>query len=412
MERILRASPVVGILLLAGCATHSHAVAPEAARFSQGKFVASFWVTPPTDQSSYQELAGAGFNLVVGGPNQPEEIRQQLDICEKVGLPAIVPVDKRSWENVVEDHPALAGYLWWDEPPANAFPKLAEDVAEMHRRRPGKLLLINLLPNYAVPGQWGTPTYGEYVRRFVDEVKPEVLCMDHYPRFRPDEPDGRDGYCANLQVMRTESLRAGIPFWNFFNTMPYGPHTDPTEAQLRWQIYAALAYGAKGVLYFCYQTPGGDEFPKGGAIIGRDGRRTRHYNEAKRLNSELEHLGPTLMALTSTRTLRVGPTDDPATVLVGGPIRNLSGAADDPKPDYLVGEFVHRDGRRAVLLQNYRFAYSAWPTVEFDAAPGEVLEVDKASGRSEPVHDASPDLAGLQVSLDAGEGRLFLLPAK
>ena len=62
-----------------------------------------------------------------------------------------------------------------------------------------------------------------------------------------------------------------IPFWNFFNIMPYGPHTDPTEAQVRWQVNASLIYGAKGLLYFCYFTPGGDEFPKGGAIIGQDG---------------------------------------------------------------------------------------------------------------------------------------------
>ena len=85
--------------------------------------------------------------------------------------------------------------------------------------------------------------------------------MDHYQRFSP-EADGRDGYCQNLEVMREQSLAAGVPFWNFFNTMPYGSHTDPTEAQLRWQINASLAYGAKGVMYFCYWTPGGAEFPK------------------------------------------------------------------------------------------------------------------------------------------------------
>jgi hypothetical protein len=234
--------------------------------------------------------------------------------------------------------------------------------------------------------------------------------MDHYPIFRPSEGDGRDGYCRNLAVMRGESLRAAIPFWNFFNTMPYGPHTDPTEAQLRWQIYASVAYGAKGVLYFCYYTPAGGEFPKGGAIIARDGRRTRHYEQAKRLNAELKNLGPTLMKLTSTRTLRIQPDTDVAPALAGGPIRNLRGTPGDPKPDYLVGEFVHDDGRRAVLVQNYHFAYCAWPTVDFDAPADTVVEVDKESGREHPVRDDSPDIEGVQVSLDAGEGRLFLLP--
>jgi hypothetical protein len=63
--------------------------------------------------------------------------------------------------------------------------------------------------------------------------------------------------------MRRESLAAGVPFWNFFNCMPFGPHSDPTEDQIRWQIYTSIAYGAKGVLYFCYWTPRGRRVSQG-----------------------------------------------------------------------------------------------------------------------------------------------------
>src|SRR5690606_17905077 len=148
---------------------------------------------------------------------------------------------------------------------------------------------------------------------------------------------------------------------------PYGPHTDPTEAQVRWQVFASLAYGAKGVLYFCYWTPAGGEFPKGGAIIGRDGKRTRHYDEAKRINAAVKNLGPTLMNLTSTAVTRVTPGSDAKALLAGSPLRDLIPADVDPPNDYLAGAFKHADGRRAVLLMNYRYALSAWPTVVFDA---------------------------------------------
>ena len=40
--------------------------------------------------------------------------------------------------------------------------------------------------------------------------------------------------------------------WLPQNTMPFAGHSDPTEAQLAWQIFTSLAYGAKGILYFCY----------------------------------------------------------------------------------------------------------------------------------------------------------------
>ncbi len=417
MKRIL--SPwITGIvvfccLCLGGCAS-SIANSVTQTGFVQDRFLISFWVHPPVDggfEDCYREIADAGFNVVLGGPKTAEEIRNQLDVCRKLGLKAIVSAPKPGMENLAADHPALWGYLWHDEPSASLFYELAKDVQKVRDLRPGQFLLINLLPNYASAGHLGASTYDEYVQRFADEVKPDVLCMDHYPIFKPDA-DGRKGYCTNLAVMRRESLRAGIPFWNFFNTMPYGPHTDPTEAQLRWQIYASVAYGAKGVLYFCYYTPGGGEFPKGGAIIARDGRKTRHYEQARRLNTELKNLGPTLMKLTSTRTVRIKPDNDPAPVLAGGPLRNLLRSPEDPMPDYLAGEFVHQDGRRAVMLQNYHFAYCAWPTVEFDAPANKVVEIDKASGCEVPVRDESPDMAGIQISLDAGEGRLFLLPAR
>jgi hypothetical protein len=63
-----------------------------------------------------------------------------------------------------------------------------------------------------------------------------------------------------------------------------------------------------------------------------------------------------------------------------------------------------------VILMNYRFAYSAWPTVEFADDLAEVREVDRRSGREIPVADDSPAMAGLQLSFRAGGARLFLLP--
>jgi hypothetical protein len=309
-------------------------------------------------------------------------------------------------------HPACIGYMLRDEPPTGEFPKLARQIADLRQARPGRLGYVNMLPNYAIPKQTGAPSYDEYAERFAAEMNVDVLCMDHYPHFRPDTPDGRGLYCQNLAVMRNVSLKHGIPYWNFFNIMPFGTQTDPTADQVRWQIYATLTYGAKGVLYFCYYTPLSAEFPKGGAIIGRDGRRTRHYEQARQLNAELKNLGPTLMQLTSTGVRRVVVGDARTTTIPHCPVRALARAPEDPPLDLLAGTFRHADGRRAVMLQNYQFAYTAWPTVEFDAPAGNVLEVSKTDGQARPVIDDSPDMPGLQISLDAGEGRLFLLPAK
>ncbi len=407
----IAAALVVGLVFMAT----AHATSEAKPRFTQTEFAIGFWVDPPLDERAderYQEIAEANFTLVIGGfgANTLEKAEQQLALCEKYGLNAIVMLPGVTDMDTLPEGPACWGYCLRDEPGADEFPHLRTQVDAVRVARPGRLGYINLFPSYASPwGQLGTETYEEYVRQFMEVVDPDVLCMDHYPVFKPDR-DGRDGYCEDLDVIRRHALEHDIPFWNFFNAMPYGPHTDPTESQMRWQIYASLAYGAKGVLYFCYYTPAGDEFPKGGALITRDDQRTSKWYAARRLNEQLKHLGPTLMQLTSTGVYRVTPDDDPAEQLRGSPVRTLKRASVDPPHDYLVGAFEHADGRRAVMLMNYRFAYAAWPTVEFDAPHEHVRFLNPWTGEEEPLTDASPAMEGLQVSLQDGEGKLFLLP--
>jgi len=406
----LRTATALACILLGGLLVTPSAVAQD--RFVQDRFAIGFWVDPPMDANAdahYREIAEANFTTVIGGfgGTTPDTVSQQLELCERYGLRAVVsqaglPADR------LPESVACWGYMLRDEPSAGDFASLRATVDAIRAARPGRLAYINILPNYANAQQLGTPTYDEHVRRFVDEVDVDVLSMDHYPMMQPGA-DSRQSYCDNLEAMRRESLRKGIPYWNFFNSMPYGPHYDPSEHSLRWQIFTTLAYGARGILYFCYWTPRGGEFPKGGAIITAEGRKTRHYEQAKRLNTAVKALGPTLMKLTSEKVVRVKPGDDAAAALAGTPVTGLDYG---PQGDFLVGVFRHADGRRAVLLNNYDFLYTSWPTVTFDVDPAQVLEVSQETGAETPVLDDSPDMPGLQVSLDAGAGRLFLLPPK
>ena len=390
-------------------ASLSTSASAEKAVFVQDRFAIGFWVDPPADENidqHYADIAAANFTMVIGGfgAKIKETVPKQIEMCEKYDLKAVV--DRAGWApSELPESPAVWGYRIHDEPYAKDFPWLRDIVAEIREARPGRLSYINLFPNYASEQMLGTKTYDEHVRKFVDEVDVDVLSMDHYPIMMPGE-DTRTAYCTNLEVMRKYSLRQGIPFWNFFNAMPFANRIDPTEAQIRWQIYTSIAYGAKGVLYFCYWTPIGGAFSKGGAIITAEGKKTRHYEQAKRINHGIKNMGPTLMQLTSTGVYRVEPDDDPSEMLGETPIASLT------EGDYLVGVFEHADGRRAVLLNNYSFAHTAWPTVEFGVPLEQVREVSKETGEEIPVDDDSPVMDGLQVSLDSGEGRLFLLSSE
>lgn len=392
-------------LLFASITTH--------AQFHQDRFAISFFIVPQTSDNMrerYREIADANFNVVLG--SYGNTIPEQLALCREFNLRAIVQPT-----GPVESYPkdeACWGYILQDEPSVADFPRLAKSVAEIREKQPGRFGYINLFPNYANAQQLGVATYEEHVARYMREVKPDVLCMDHYPLMRPNS-DGRAAYLSNLEVMRRHALEANIPFWNFFYSMPFNDRLDPTEAQLRWQIFASVAYGAKGVLYFCYWTPGkgaagAGEFPKGGAILTAEGLKTRHYDEARRINAELKSYGPTLMQLTSLGAFRFTTAGETRAVLTNTPIRNITRVGADPANEFIIGSFKHADGRRAVLILNHNYSFTAWAQIEFDADPTQVLEVSKLDGKTAPVIDDSPELKGLQLSFGPGDARLFLLP--
>ncbi len=406
----LTTSNVIAFFALVAAAS---SLAATPARFAQDRFVIGMWVPPATSENldaHYRDIAEANFTLVVG--KSGASAQEHLERCRRFGLQTLIPADQPV--DKLPDGPACWGYLLVDEPGASAFADLARRAEEIRTKRPGRFGYVNLYPSYAPLSALGTASYDEHVDRFVREVKPEVLSMDHYPLMRPGG-DTRQAYCDNLECFRKHALTANIPFWNYFYCMPFNDRLDPTEAQIRWQIFTSVAYGAKGVLYFCYWTPGkgaagAGEFPKGGAIITAEGLKTRHYDEARRINGELKRLGPTLMQLTSTGVFRVN-TETNASALVGSPVRKLARVPGDPVGEFIIGTFRHADGRRAVIIVNHDYGYTAWPTVEFDAEPTEVFEVSKVTGNAASAADDSPELKGFQLSFGAGDGRLFLLPA-
>jgi len=391
--------------------------AAEPPRFTQDRFAIGLWVPPRTPHDlpgRYREIREAHFNLVIGTSGFSAE--EQIRVCEAAGLKVLVdapaPAPGTHPAKSLPEGPACWGYSLADEPATTAFADLATRVTALREQRPGRLGYINLFPNYAGPTQMAATSYEEYVKQFLKTVKPDVLSMDHYPQMRPGD-DSRAEYLKNLEVMRRHSVAAGIPFWNFFHSMPFGDRIDPTEAQIRWMIHASIAHGAKGVMWFCYWTPGQGnggtgEFPKGGALLTAEGRRTRHYDEARRINDGLEHWGPVLMRLTGRGVTRHS-TGNPDRPLARTGIRSLQRVGSDPDAAFLIGTLDHADGRRAVLLVNHSTAYTAWPTVVFDTE-GEVREVSREDGLEHPAVDDSPELKGLQVSLGAGDARLFLFP--
>lgn len=393
-------------------------------------FPIGFWWPPPpreTTDERYKEIAECNFTLVLGGNGNgscPTNIKR-LNACQKSGL-KFLALDSRlygkkatetpEWEKTIEevvnaykDHPALWGYMLMDEPNASMFPHLAYLVKKIKEKDPNHISSINLLPTYANPVQMGAvrvdedvvvkqlgfKTYEGYIDSFMSTVKPEILCYDHYPLLA-DGSDRSDFY-ENMEIIRRAALKYDVPFWGFALTIPHNSaYRNPTEAELYWQIYSLLAYGAKGILYFTYWTPKGTNWQPPYAIIDPEGIRTEHYGQVKRLNAEVKSLGPVLLGLSSEGVYHVGDTPQGCSRFKSNDLfESITGSP------LVVGIFRDKTKNKYAILVNKDYKKSRKARVTL-ASKQKAEIFNCSSGKWESVK-----LSNFDLTLEPGRGKML-----
>ena len=416
------------------------------APFIPDRYLISAFVDPMVNSSlypiEYARFAAANFNTLLGGfgATTPALVAAQLDACAATGL-ACIPTTCESPAGpgpegscvALPGAPAAWGFNMRDEPAVADFAALANWSASIAARAPGAMRFINLLPNYATPAQLGAPTYAAYIEQYIAAVAPNMLCFDHYPQFgeQPFDPAAaanttQAGYLRNLADFRAASLASGLPFYNYFNIMPYNDLADISLSQVRWQAFASLAHGSSGVLYFCYWnplpaqwhgamvsavapwTPGGGD----GAVVFQP---TPHYAQAQAVNAKLRVLGGALLLAASTGVASVRAPGSAAFAAVppNPDVAALSGSGEGGADlAVLVGLFSRGDGSRGVLLVNHDTTAPRLITVNFTAGVSAVAEIDEASPAPRAVLDDAPELPGLQLRLLEGDARLLIFNAK
>jgi hypothetical protein len=312
------------------------------------------WDNVPNDPAVLAKMRDCG--LTVAGFVPPAA----LDACQAAGLKAIVSdarVSGYDWPTVdpkaarakvtelvaqVRNHPAVYGYYLRDEPPAGFFPGLAAVSSVVKELHPGVWPYINLFPNYADAGQLGTKTYDEYVEKFITDCQPPILSYDHYAIL---EGGGMRGeYFANLESMRRAAVKHKLPFWQIVLSLGCLSYREPSAADMRFQVYTSLAYGARGLAYFKYFTPGVGNFRNG--PIDQFGHETPMWHTMRQVNLQVGKLASTLLKLSSDRVYHfgnlpagcTGPDDKCLVKAIGGNV--------------LVGDFTHSDGTRYTMIVN------------------------------------------------------------
>lgn len=283
------------------------------------------------------EAKEAGFQIIECRYD-PETNKKVLKWCEELGLKANVGdprvakalLAEEGWEQGLDDmiaeyapFPAVERFYIRDEPLDDYFPTLGRVADYLHTHDPLHGEYINLLPFHAVPpgeGESFAQRYQRHLDAYFDIVHPTILSYDHYTlgmreveslegltpaRISPEniarngwegklfaESDGPH-YYDNLEIIRENAHKHGIPWMDIILLSEHWHYRWPTEAEVRWEAFTALAYGACQISYFTYWTPGvthSEPWSYHNGIILSDGRRGEKYDVVKGINAELQTL--------------------------------------------------------------------------------------------------------------------------
>jgi hypothetical protein len=340
--------------------------------------------------------------------------------------------------------PGVLGWFIADEPCDRAqldrFGRVSRLLAADPRSR-NQLALVNLLP-LQEPGSsncldaYGSDRVGRY-RAYVDaylrqydplDAPAPVLSMDMYP-FQSESREGR-AYFECLSIVRDKAAEysrpgARIPLWVIVQSSPFrdagkAARRQPTATQVRWQVWAALAYGAKGIAYWTavpWTSARGDGW--GDGLLDAEGQPSSKYDAIRSLNRELHALGPTLLELDAVTALHVKPGNNVGIddAILGGPraIYNIVAGVDasSGREDCLIGYLKHaRTGDDYLVIVNrstekdrsFRITLTNPATAVERVSPANgAAERVTLDGRTFPVAPLAPGAGALYRVVDAIE---------
>ena len=440
------------VLLFAGCGGNgeqtkptedsiSYAYPSEIPTFSQENelVMLAFW-SPPNTLEHYQWMVDCGFTAVVidskyGNKPGTDTLMETLAICDEVGIKAYVAANRGSSVDLSMDYSQFESFagFYTDEPLSKAdLDMIEQNTNTMHEAYPDKnysylTTLISSAPTkYNNDFAYWEDYYGYYFEHGGTEQ--EAFLFDHYPLCG----NTLKGYISEDWLRITEcyaqiAKENGATIWPYIATMSYssGSRRKPAEDDMRYQSYVNLAYGAKGLSYFCYMTPGlppyDGEFKLSdyGLINYTDHEdistyyKTETWNFTQTVNMELKGLDEALLSFVWDGVMKVVGTE--ASTSAGK--NNFSNAKNWIKKhdgiksvtateDAIIGVFRDENGYDGFLLVNFSDPlYDCTNTVELQLR-GATRAMVYVKGQQQIV-----DLTDgtYQVTLEPGEGQ-FIIP--
>ena len=262
----------------------SYVMAEEGEELSVGVWNGSYHFD---NHNKIKELADAGVNLIIGvNPVWHASTESWIAVLDKAyeyGVSIIV--DPRgytsgaytAWDGTLPEygkHPAITGFIAFDEPLEEDIPELtavqeAFNTAKAELGRADLLFFVNILGASASAGFAGNNSYDyqtSYLDKFTGAVEEEVISFDEYGILKNGSTANiRKSYYQSFDALATQAKTSDVPFWYTLLSSGHNAgdeggyvYSDPTEAELRWQMAVGMAFGAKNLTHYTYTSSEAD----------------------------------------------------------------------------------------------------------------------------------------------------------
>ena len=391
--------------------------------FDDNIMISIFW--PPTENyitdEQYKLIADAGVTWVMGAGEEtlstPENQAKMLELCAKYGLgmtindgnfggsltgktEAQIAAAVAKYQNV----PGAYGFYILDEPlNPNGF---LDAYIALKKAAPNAYMHLNFLPDAAYGS---TAIYKaqmeDWCRLAAAAGYPQdYLMFDRYPFPLQAGSMDRAGFFQNTRSCYEVGLKNDVKTGMYIQTVSQtAAFRRPTDSEIRYEMYAALAFGYKQLSFFTWFTPANRSEPFADGIISADGKPNAHYETVKTINHEILASGETLVKCDALEVWFNGPDT------YGQPSVPAGFFVQADKNDSVILSFLrHKEtGRNYLMVVNNNYSAAQDVDLTFDKAITSISEVSRTDGSLKKL---TMNGQKLTLKLAAGDAMFIALP--
>lgn len=265
-----------------------------------GEFPIGVWRLDKADsepgEEQFRYLRDANMNIAGIWVGDTVKMAEYLKMASKYDVKMVFassaignPNRKKSTLERFRNNPNLLGYFTADEPTGEELKDCASRLKINRAIDPEAIYYINLWPDW-YGEHTGINSFRDYVQKYISLCDPPFLSIDLYPvRIRESgESFCFKEYYAFLEVMSQEAKKNNLPLCVVNRCTAMERYHWPDRMTMRFSVFNSLAYGAQGLVWWCYYNPERDIFLESAIMPGY--KRSKIWYALKEVNKEVQNL--------------------------------------------------------------------------------------------------------------------------